>query len=99
MNMQRLMIVGLCALMVPLTGIAREDQAKLDAACEAAREKKLAPLRRQRVSDCIKNKEMDKKGCESAYSNWNGRTGNQQLPFYDLPECDKAFKNRKGTER
>ena len=75
------------------------DQAKLDAACEEAREKKLVPLRQQLTADCIAEGKKDRKQCEADYANHNGRMGNNQLPFYDLPECTKAFENRKGTKR
>lgn len=76
-----------------------EDQATLDAACEQAREKKLAPMRAQATADCIAEGKQDKAQCESEYANHSGRTGNRQLPFYDLPECEKAFNNRQGTNR
>lgn len=86
-----LLLVSTCAL--------AEDQATLDAACEQAREVHLAPLREQMTADCIAEGKMDKKQCEAEYANHSGRTGNKQLPFYDLPECEKAFQNRKSTSR
>jgi len=79
--------------------VMAEDQAALDAACEQAREAQLAPLREQMTADCIAEGKMDQKQCEAEYANHSGRTGNRQLPFYDLPECEKAFQNRKGTSR
>ena len=86
-----MLLVSTCAL--------AEDQATLDAACEQAREAQLAPLREQMTADCIAEGKMDKKQCEAEYANHSGRTGNKQLPFYDLPECEKAFQNRKSTSR
>ena len=71
-----------------------EDQAELDATCEQAREQKLIPLRKQMTADCIAEGKKGKEQCEAEYANHNGRTGNRQLPFYDIPECDKAFRNR-----
>lgn len=76
-----------------------EDQATLDAACEQAREVKLTPLREQMTADCIAEGKLDKTQCEAEYANHSGRVGNSQLPFYDLPECEKAFQNRKSTSR
>ena len=86
-----MLLVSTCAL--------AEDQATLDAACEQAREAQLAPLREQMTADCIAEGKMDKKQCEAEYANHSGRTGNKQLPFYDLPECEKAFQNRQSTGR
>jgi len=88
-----------CLMLFGGTYALAEDQAALDAACEQAREKQLAPLREQATAECIAEGKQDKKQCEAEYANHSGRTGNRQLPFYDLPECEKAFKNRKGTNR
>ena len=67
-------------------------QAELDAACEAAREKKLAPMRKQFVDDCLKNKEQsDRRSCEAFYSDFGAQSGNRAPLFYDLPECVEAF--------
>lgn len=75
------------------------DQAELDAACEQAREKKLVPLRKQKIADCVAEGKMDRKQCEAEYANYDGRVGNRQLPFYDLPECEEAFQNRRSEQR
>ncbi len=76
-----------------------DEQAKLDAACELAREKELVPLRQQMTAQCIAEGKKDKQQCEAEYANYNGRTGNKQLPFYDLQECEQAFKKRQGSNR
>ena len=92
--------IGISGLMLFCSSYAlAEDQATLDAACEQAREKQLAPMREQAIAECIAEGKQDKTQCESEYANHSGRTGNKQLPFYDLPECEKAFNNRKGTNR
>jgi hypothetical protein len=66
-------------------------QAELNAACEAAREAKLAPLRKQYVETCVEKKERpDRQSCERFYADFGNRTGNRAPLFYDLPECVAA---------
>ena len=81
-------------------GSGREQkQAELDAACEAAREKKLAPLRKHFVEQCVKNEEQpDRATCEAYYSDYGARAGTRAPLFYDLPECVEAF-NYQASER
>ena len=72
---------------------SREDkQARLDAACEVAREKKLAPMRKGFVEECVANKEKPSRAdCERFYADYGGRMGGRAPLFYDLPECVTAF--------
>lgn len=70
----------------------KQKQAQLDAACEAAREKRLAPLRKQFVEQCVRDKEQeDRAACEAYYSDYGAQSGHRAPLFYDLPECVKAF--------
>lgn len=70
-------------------------QAELNAACEAAREAKLAPLRKQYVETCVQKKERpDRESCVRFYADYGSRTGNRGPLFYDLPECVAADKYR-----
>lgn len=96
----RVTVVCLVTLMlgVAIAGSAAADrnrdqkQAELDAACEAAREAKLAPLREKFVEECVKNKEQPDRGsCEVFYSDYGAQSGNRAPLFYDLPECVEAF--------
>lgn len=89
---------ALCLLLfLPPSGLQadpdrEQKQAELDAACEAAREKKLAPLRDQMVKQCVRDKEQpDRAACEVYYSDYGARAGSRAPLFYDLPECVKAF--------
>ena len=67
-------------------------QAELDAACEEAREAKLAPMREQFIEDCVRNGEQpDRRSCEVFYSDFGAQSGNRAPLFYDLPECVEAF--------
>jgi hypothetical protein len=75
-----------------------EKQARLDGACEVARQKKLAPMRKQFVEECVANKEMpNRKECERFYSDYGNRMGGRAPLFYDLPECETAFQYRQSS--
>ena len=94
----RPLLAVLClALMLPASGLyadsdREQKQAELDAACEAAREKKLAPLRKQFVEQCVREEEKpDRASCEAYYSDYGAQAGDRAPLFYDLPECVKAF--------
>jgi len=74
-------------------------QAKLDAACEAARQEKLAPLRQKYINECVANKELpSREECERFYADYGERTGRKAPLFYDLPECVAAFNFQQGNE-
>ena len=69
-----------------------QKQAKLDAVCEQARQKQLAPMRAQFVDECVQNKEQpDRKACETFYADFGAQSGRRAPLFYDLPECVEAF--------
>jgi hypothetical protein len=93
--MKSLLVAFLILLMAgPLmAGESREQkQARLDAACEVAREKKLAPMRKQFVEDCVANNELPSRAeCERFYADYGARMGGRAPLFYDLPECVSAF--------
>jgi hypothetical protein len=69
-------------------------QKELDAACERAREMKLAPLREQYIEECVAVQKKDRAYCERFYSDYGARTGNRAPLFYDLPECVEAYNYR-----
>ncbi|RKZ87574.1 MAG: hypothetical protein DRQ39_03995 [Gammaproteobacteria bacterium] len=80
---------------------AAEDRAAkqqgLDKACEMAREKKLVPMRKQLIEECM-NKDREKKDikeCERLHGNYNGRPHGRAPLFYDLPECEQATEFQK----
>ncbi len=69
-----------------------EIQAKLDGTCEAARQQKLTPMRRQLVEACVAKKEFpSRKECAAFYADYGERMGRRAPLFYDLPECVTAF--------
>ena len=99
-------LISLAAGLVLATGVARAGdddrvarQAELDAACEAAREAKLAPLRAQFVEECVaKEQRPDRAACERYYADYGSRSGDRAPLFYDLPECVAAHNFRLGKQ-
>jgi hypothetical protein len=93
--MKHLVLLVLFLLLVSpaLAKESREDkQARLDGACEVARQTKLAPMRKTFVEECVANKELlNRKECERFYSDYGARMGGRAPLFYDLPECVTAF--------
>jgi hypothetical protein len=79
----------------------RAKQAELDAACEAAREVKLAAVRLQLTEECAEKKwpRQDRASCERYYSDYGITTPHQVGLFYDLPECVKAHDYRTSYRR
>jgi len=100
--MKRTLIIALVLLATSpaLADEARDaKQAKLDAACETARQEKLAPIRKQYTDDCVANKELPSlEECERFYADYGERTGRKAALFYDLPECVAAFNFQQGNE-
>ena len=78
---------------------SREDkQARLDGACEVARQKKLAPMRKKFVEECVSNKALpSRKECETFYADYGNRMGGRAPLFYDLPEFYTAFDFRQSS--
>ena len=71
-------------------------QAKLDRACEAAREEKLAPIRKGFVEECVREEQFEtREECEAYYADYGAATGGRAPLFYDLPPCVEAFEYAK----
>lgn len=69
-----------------------QKQASLDAACDAVRQKNLAPIRKGFVEECVINKEQPgRQECETFYADYGERMGGRAPLFFDLPECVTAF--------
>ena len=71
-----------------------ELQAELDRRCEAARERKLAPIRDEIFAECLDKKQSDEAFCRRNADGYNGNRIGGSPRFYELPECQAAFKNR-----
>ena len=75
-------------------------QAELDAECEAARQAKLEPIRRQLYEECVSKQRKDPEFCRKDADSYNGaRPGGGAPLFYDLPECEAAFEYRRQNPR
>ena len=78
---------------------AEAEQARLDQACEDAREKILSVERAQLVEECVANEfpRNDRAGCERFYADHGNATAGGRAPLHmDLPECVAAHENRQG---
>ena len=87
----------LLLLLLPLGALAQSEAelkhyAELDRQCEAAREKKLAPLRAKKIDACVNEQKRPRDDCEDEFSNFGNtkaKAGGGAIGgmFYDLPEC------------
>lgn len=79
--------------------ISNMSIADLDRRCEAARERKIAPLRAAEIAKCKENKRNDPAWCERFNADFGdaGRTISGTMRprmFDDLPECVEALRER-----
>lgn len=73
---------------------AQDDQASLDAACEAARQTALEPRRAEIYQECVDKFKKDAAECKAEAAGYNGNRAGASPLYYDLPECEAAFENR-----
>ena len=73
---------------------AADQQADLDRLCEEARDRKLAPIRVKIFDECLEKKQGDKAYCQRYADGYNGNRIGGAPRFYELPECEAAFKYR-----
>jgi len=95
-------VILLSLLVTPVAAKeSREDkQARLDRSCESARQKKLIPMRKEVVDQCVANKERSsRKECERFYADYGERMGGRAPLYYDLPECVTAFDFQQGVRQ
>jgi len=71
-----------------------ERQAGLDRRCEAARDEKLAPIRAEIYEDCLEGRKGDDAYCRRYADGYNGERIGGSPRFYELPECEEAFRFR-----
>ena len=98
-----LLLSIVCVPLLVNTALAKESredkQARLDAACEAARQEKITPLRQQVIDECVANEELpNRQECERFYADYGQRTGRKAAMFYDLSECVTAFNFNQGNQ-
>ncbi len=82
-----------------LAGESREDkQAQLDGACEVERQKKLTPMRKEFVEECVAKKQLpNREACVTFYADYGNRMGGRAPLFYALPACVTAFEFQQGV--
>jgi len=78
-----------------LANAKKTEQAKLDKACESARQEALAPIKKEIYQECITKFKKDKSVCQRQADAYNGNRINGAPMFYELPACVKAFEFRK----
>jgi hypothetical protein len=71
-----------------------ERQAELDRRCEAARDEKLAPIRAEIYEECLEDRKGDDAYCRRYADGYNGERIGGSPRFYELPECEEAFRFR-----
>ncbi len=96
-------LLATAACAAPVAADVPSKQAELDAACEAARERQLAPMRAYYIEQCVQQRRRIsgdvRAHCERFYADFGQQSGNRAPLFYDLPECVYAFEFRRGNAR
>ncbi|MEZ5565908.1 MAG: hypothetical protein R3F24_10510 [Gammaproteobacteria bacterium] len=105
-SVARLAVVALAGILSASAWAADDDaaadaarQAELDHQCEAAREEKLAPIREDIFQECLDKKRGDEAFCRRDADGYNGNRPGGAPRFYELPECEAAFKFRTRARR
>ncbi len=71
-------------------------QAELDAACEAARQEKIAVERAKYIEECVETgQRADRAACERYYADYGGNMAGRPPLHYDLPACEAAHEYRR----
>ena len=69
------------------SSLAAQTQQELDAACESARENRLAPLRQQFIDECVQKQKKDLEYCTRFYSDYGAKTGIAPPCFTTCPSA------------
>lgn len=77
----------------------KNKQAKLDKACEAARQVALKPRQDEIYHECLTKFKKSKLVCQQEADVYNGNRINGAPMFYELPACEKAFTFRKTSTK
>ena len=76
--------------------ITKMSLADLERRCEAARQKKIAPLKAAEIAKCVQEGTGDQDWCETFWADFGAPTrrasgGFTPPMFHDLPECVEAY--------
>jgi hypothetical protein len=79
--------------------ISEMSLADLDRRCEDVRDKKIAPLKKAEIANCIQTETGDQAWCETFWADYGDprRTASGMLTprlFHDIPECVEALDER-----
>jgi hypothetical protein len=79
--------------------ISEMSLADLDRRCEDVRDKKIAPLRKAEIANCIQTETGDQAWCETFWADYGDsrRTASGMITprlFHDIPECVEALDER-----
>ena len=99
-------LILLATLTLPaLADEATLKQQRLDAACEAARNEKLAPERQRFIKQCAAHQDKTLSECQYFYRDYgdtifknNGEIQRYAL-YFDLPACQTAFEFQQRQRR
>jgi hypothetical protein len=99
------LLVLVSSIRPSLADLNGDDQAlvtleELDQRCQAAREKKIAPLRSAEIAHCKASERNDPEFCERFWRDYGESTVTADgvfVPrmFWDLPACVTAFEERR----
>ena len=92
-----LILLAPAAVLADLSADEREArQAELDAACESARQKKIAVERAKYIEECVETEmRADRAACERFYADYGANTAGRAPLYYDLPACVEAHEYRR----
>jgi len=89
-----LLLATLATVAIAADPADAEKQAELDRRCEAARDEKLAPIREDIYAECRADRKGDDAYCRRYADGYNGERIGGSPRFYELPECEEAFRFR-----
>ena len=95
-NLTTVLLIFIAGLAVAADPTDAGKQAELDRRCEAARAEMLAPVREEIYTTCIDGRKGDEVYCRRYADGYNGERIGRSPRFYELPECEAAFKFRNG---
>ena len=93
-NLTTVLLIFIAGLAVAADQTDAGKQAELDRRCEAARAEMLAPVREEIYTECIDGRKGDEVYCRRYADGYNGERIGRSPRFYELPECEAAFKFR-----
>ncbi len=98
--MRTVLLVVFASLALPAgaSHLSEADVIAMEDACQALRSEKLAPEKAAVYEDCLKAGETSEADCEAqaeAYGEIQTGAIRTLGKYYDLPECEEAYRARK----